>query len=255
MTEPLRTVRVWDVPTRLFHWTLLALICANWFTGENDDLRNVHRIVGECVAGLLVFRLAWGFIGGEHARFASFAAGPRAILAHLSDLMSPRPKRHLGHNPLGAVAVFLLLATTGVLVVTGLFASHKAFAGPFAGLFGLQLGRVHEATFRVLQGLVALHVLGVVVETVKARDPLALAMITGTKTRRADEPGADARKASLAALAAAAVLGAGATGALLLAPPGKVAHHRHHDGAGERDGERDGEQGREQGGEHGGERD
>jgi cytochrome b len=80
-----RMVEVWDLPTRLFHWALLALVIVAWFTGEDDGpAALVHRYAGEAVAGLIVFRVIWGFIGGEHARFADFAAGPSAVIAHLS---------------------------------------------------------------------------------------------------------------------------------------------------------------------------
>jgi cytochrome b len=214
-----RRVEVWDVPTRLFHWSLLALVVVAWLTGEEEGAAVIHRVAGEVVAGLLVFRVVWGFIGGEHARFADFAAGPSSILAHVRDLLGTSPKRHLGHNPLGGVAVFLLLLNLAVLVATGLFSGGEHNAGPFAGVWGLQLSEVHEAAFRVLQALVAIHVLGVVVETLKAKDALVPAMITGRKTRRADEPGQDARRARLAALFVAAGLGAAVSASLMAQPP------------------------------------
>lgn len=219
-----RRIQVWDVPTRLFHWTLLILVVIAWFTGEEEGAAAlVHRIAGEAVAGLLVFRVLWGFIGGEHARFASFAAGPSAIIAHLRDLLSAQPKRSLGHNPLGGVAVFLLLATTATIVVTGVFSSGEEAGGPFAGMWGIDLGEVHETAFRVLQGLVVLHVLGVIVESWKARDALLPAMFTGSKTRRPDEPGVDASRAGVVAFVLAA--GAGLlTAAALWAQPAGASH-------------------------------
>jgi cytochrome b len=233
-----RRVAVWDLPTRLFHWALLALVVLCWFTGEEEELRTIHRIAGESIAGLIVFRLIWGFVGGEHARFANFAAGPGAVIAHVRDLFSGAPKRHLGHNPLGGVAVFLLLATTAVVVVTGLFSSHDDFAGPFAGLWGLQLSEVHEVSFRVLQGLVVVHVLGVVMETLLARDALVPAMITGAKRRRADEAGEPAKRVGFAALLAALVFGAAVSAALIVAPPG-VSGGEHAGGGEHEDDEHD----------------
>lgn len=215
-----RPVQVWDLPTRIFHWTLLALVLLAWFTGEEEGAAaQIHRYAGEAIAGLIVFRVLWGFIGGEHSRFADFAAGPSAIADHVRDLFSTKPRRHLGHNPLGGVAVFLLLATVAAIVVTGLFASGEENAGPFAGLWGLDLADAHEVLFRILQGLVAVHVLGVVVETLKARDALVPAMITGAKRRRADEPGNDARHASTVNLLLALGVGALATFALVAQPP------------------------------------
>jgi len=210
-----RSVHVWDLPTRLLHWSLLALVLIAWFTGEEEGVAAlIHRCAGEAIAGLIVFRVIWGFAGGERARFADFAAGPSAIIAHMRDLLSKQPKRHLGHNPLGGVAVLLLLAVVAGVVVTGLFSSDEGNAGPFAGLWGLELSDAHEVLFRVLQGLVVIHVLGVVVEALKAKDALVPAMITGSKRRRADEPGEDAKRASMTALIVA--LGAGIVVSLAL---------------------------------------
>ena len=182
-----RNVFVWDAPVRVFHWLLLALVLIAWFTGEGEgNAAAIHRYAGEAIAGLLVFRLIWGFVGGEHARFANFVAGPSAIAAHVRDLASRAPKRHLGHNPLGGFAVFLLLLTLGVIVLTGLFSGAEENAGPFAGMWGLELSEVHEAAFRVLQALVVVHVLGVLIETVRAKDALVPAMITGLRPRASD---------------------------------------------------------------------
>jgi cytochrome b len=215
-----RKIDVWDLPTRVFHWSLLALVLVAWFTGEGEGAAAaIHRYAGEATAGLIVFRVTWGFLGGEHARFADFAAGPRAIIAHLRDLFSPQPKRYLGHNPLGGLAVLLLLATVAGVVITGLFSGGEENAGPFAGMFGMQLSGAHEALFRVLQALVIIHVLGVIVESVKTKDALVPAMITGSKRRRAAEPGEDARRAGLSALVLAVVFGAGASLALMSQPP------------------------------------
>lgn len=223
-----RRVFVWDAPTRLFHWTLAALLVIAWLTGEGEGGSGaIHRYAGEAVAGLLVFRVIWGFVGGERARFADFAAGPAAIAAHVRDLFSAAPKRHLGHNPLGAIAVFLLLINVAVVVATGLFSGGDDNAGPFAHVWGLELSEAHEVAFRVLQGLVLVHLLGVVVETVKAKDALVPAMITGFKRRRADEPGADARRAGGLAFITAAILGAAVSVALMSQPPAVSASGSH----------------------------
>lgn len=225
MTTSERPVEVWDAPTRLFHWSLLALILVGWFTGEGEGAAaQLHRIAGEAVAGLLVFRLVWGFVGGEHARFADFAAGPNLIIAHVRDLFSSKPRRHLGHNPLGGFAVFLLLLVTAVIVVTGLFSQHDEMAGPFAAYGSRDLAEIHEFAFRVLQGLVVIHVLGVVAETIVAKDALVPAMITGVKKRRSDEGARDARRAGMLALIVAVALGAGAAATLnaLNPQPGAV---------------------------------
>lgn len=224
-----RFVHVWDLPTRLFHWSLLGLVVIAWFTGEGEGgAAAIHRYAGEAIAGLIVFRVAWGFMGGEHARFSDFAAGPSVVFEHVRGLFSKAPSRHLGHNPLGGVAVFLLLLNVAALVVTGLFSGGEDNAGPFAGMWGLQLSEVHETLFRVLQALVVVHVLGVVVESWKSKDALVPALITGRKRRGVDEPGKDARRGSLLALLLAVGLGIAASAALMSAPPSAV-HATSHD--------------------------
>lgn len=235
-----RQVRVWDLPTRLFHWSLLALVVVAWLTGEEEgSAALIHRSAGEAIAGLLVFRVIWGFAGGERARFSDFAAGPAAVLTHVRDLFSSAPKRHLGHNPLGGVAVFLLLAVTAGTVVTGLFSGGDENAGPFANLWGIELSDAHEALFRVLQALVVVHILGVVVESLKAKDALLPAMITGRKRRRADEPGADARPASVAALLVALASGFSLAAFLMVQPVEGSAEARENSAERHRDQEED----------------
>jgi cytochrome b len=215
-----RVVQVWDLPTRLFHWALVGLVAAAWFTGEGEGgAAAIHRYSGEAIAGLIVFRVAWGFVGGERARFSDFAAGPAAIVEHVRNLFSRTPARHLGHNPLGGLAVFLLLLNVAALVVTGLFSGGHDNAGPFAGLWGLQLSELHEVLFRALQGLTVVHVAGVAIESWRSKDALVPAMITGSKRRTADEPGGNARRASLLALFAAVALGVAASAVLMTAPP------------------------------------
>lgn len=216
-------VLVWDLPTRIFHWGLLGLVAVAWATGgEEGSAFTLHRLAGEAIAGLIVFRIVWGFVGGERARFSDFAAGPGRVIAHVRDLFSPAPKRHLGHNPLGGVAVFLLLGTVAAIVATGLLSSGEEASGPLAGLVRFDAAEVHEALFRVLQALVVLHVLGVVLESALTKDGLIPAMISGTKRRRPDEPGEDAQRAGPAAAIAAVALGVVTTGGLAALPPGKA---------------------------------
>lgn len=222
-----RRIRVWDVPTRLFHWALLALILVSWFSGGEEETAAVHRISGMLLAGLIVFRIVWGFLGNEHARFAAFFPNPARIIDHLKKAASGRPDRHLGHNPVGGVAVFLLLAAVSACVITGLMSSGEGLAGPFAAYVPFEMGEVHELSFRALQALVVLHLIGVVVESWLAKDGLVPAMVTGAKSRAADEPGHDARPGSIAGLVFAVVLGAVATGGLLTLPQPAGANGTH----------------------------
>jgi cytochrome b len=228
-TNPqLRQLRVWDVPTRVFHWSLLLLLLASWFSGGEEDLAVIHRASGMLLAGLIVFRIVWGFAGGEHARFGSFFPTPGKVIEHLRQVGAGKPKRHLGHNPVGAVAVFLLLTTVSICILTGLFSSGDGLTGPFAGTIGFEMSDVHEIAFRVLQGLVALHLLGVVAESWLAKDALVPAMITGRKSRTEGEPGADARRAGVPALLVALLLGGAVVAGLwsLPTPASLDAGHR-----------------------------
>lgn len=222
-----KSVRVWDLPTRLFHWSLVILVTIAWFTGEGEGVAGaIHRYSGEAIAGLLIFRFAWGFSGGEHARFSSFAAPPGAIAAHIKELMSFRAERTLGHNPLGALASLALMATVALVVVTGLFsAGDEGPSGPFASTFQVDMAEIHEVLFRILQGLVVLHLTGVAVTSLASRENLVRAMVTGRKRRADDGRFRDAARATGAALVASALFAVIASGVLMVLP--------HPAGAGE----------------------
>jgi cytochrome b len=193
----LRQIKVWDAPTRIFHWSLLGLVLASWFSGDGEGwLASVHRYSGEAIFGLIVFRLFWGFVGGEHARFSAFLRGRMHIAEHISDLKQAAPKRSLGHNPLGGLAVVAMLLALLLTCLTGLFSDGEAFAGPLATLFEVDLSEVHELSFRAVQGLVALHVAAVIYMSWRTKDGLIPAMITGRKSRRPEEAGTDANTAA-----------------------------------------------------------
>ena len=117
---------IWDLPTRLFHWLLVALIALSWWSAEyhQDEL---HIWLGMAVLSLLIFRLLWGFVGGSTARFANFIRGPRAVFGYLRGGW-----RGIGHNPLGALSVVALLAMAGIQVVLGLFILYQLYRMTFA---------------------------------------------------------------------------------------------------------------------------
>ena len=176
------SILVWDLPTRLFHWLLVALMVAAFVTGQlGGDLMPWHGRLGLAIIGLLAFRLVWGFVGSTHARFASFLPRPATVMAYLRGQW-----RGLGHNPLGALSVFGLLAIVAIQALTGLFANDDiAFQGPLAGLvegaISLWLTSIHRLSVNLLLALVGLHVAAVLYYTWVKRDSLVLPMITGTK--------------------------------------------------------------------------
>jgi len=176
------SIRVWDLPTRLFHWLLAALMVAAFVTGQlGGDLMAWHGRLGLAIIGLLVFRLVWGFVGSTHARFANFFPRPATVVAYLRGQW-----RGLGHNPLGALSVFGLLVVVAIQALTGLFANDDiAFQGPLAVLVAgdtsLWLTSIHRIMVNLLLLLVGLHVAAVLFYTWVKRDNLVLPMITGTK--------------------------------------------------------------------------
>ena len=175
------TVVVWDLPIRLFHWLLVGLIVFAWWSAETDHLA-WHKIAGSGVAGLLVFRLWWGFFGGSTSRFSDFLRGPKSILAYLS---GKAHTRRIGHNPVGALSVIALLLATLTIVVAGLFASDTdgVESGPLSNWVdydGSRLAsKIHGYAFEALEILIGLHILAILFYTFAKRHPLVPAMIHG----------------------------------------------------------------------------
>jgi len=179
--------RLWDGPTRIFHWALVALVVFAWWSAENGRM-DWHRPAGYAVVGLIVFRLIWGFVGSSSARFASFVRGPAATLAYVRTLPNRAKKDQPGHNPLGAWSVLAILAVLIVEVVTGLFAVDidAIEAGPLSDRVDFEMGRLfakwHHWSFWALEALVALHVAAVVFYLIYKRANLVRPMITGRQT-------------------------------------------------------------------------
>ena len=157
----LQKIAIWDLPTRLFHWTLAALIAFSWWTAEenHDDL---HLYSGFAIFSLLLFRILWGVVGSSTARFVNFVRGPRAVSGYLKGSW-----RGIGHNPLGALSVIALIGLVTLQVGLGLFASDEdgLMEGPLAHLVSSDTSEaavdLHEDLFNVLLVFIALHVAAV----------------------------------------------------------------------------------------------
>lgn len=175
-------VAIWDLPTRLFHWSIVLLMPALWWTGE-EHLHALHFLLGEIVLGLLLFRLFWGLFGSSTARFAGFVKGPAAILAYLRG----RAPAGIGHNPLGALSVLALLVLLSTVVGLGLFATDEdgLDPAPLAHLVSYDSARIlterHEQLFWILVGLIGLHVAAILYYLLVRRDNLVTPMITGRR--------------------------------------------------------------------------
>jgi cytochrome b len=178
-------IKVWDLPLRIFHWLLVAGFFIAYFT--EDELLTVHVWAGYLVGGLLVFRLVWGFIGGQYARFSNFLCSPAVSIAYLKDLIGAKATRYIGHNPAGAAMIVLLLLSLLMTVVTGLavYGADQG-AGPLAFIGDSHehfWEKVHELFANFTLVLVVVHVIGVAVESYIHRENLARAMFHGNKKR------------------------------------------------------------------------
>jgi cytochrome b len=226
---PVATVSVWDAPLRLFHWLLAAAVTAAFLSAiEGNPLSPWHQAAGWVAAVLIVFRVVWGFVGGEHARFADFL-GFKGLGKHLSHLARGRAEPSLGHNPLGALAIVGLLGLAVAAIVSG------------ASIAGGGEDELHETAAFALLALVGVHVIAVVVMSLRSGENLMRAMVTGRKPA-ALHPGArDARRAPAVALAMAVIVaGAAAYGVTRIDPNAFGPHAESEAGEGHgQDGDRD----------------
>ena len=182
-----QSVLVWDVPTRIFHWLLVALIVASLVTGNVGGLTfmRIHMLSGYAILALILFRVIWGFIGNTHARFSNFVAGPLTAIGYARGLVSGSGRAYLGHNPLGGWSVLVMLVLMLVQAATGLCANDDIFTeGPLAGRVGKAtsdfLTGIHQTNANLLYVVMAVHVIAVLGYLFKG-DNLIRPMITGRK--------------------------------------------------------------------------
>lgn len=182
-----KSVRVWDLPTRLFHWLLVLSLAGSWWSAEAGiEWMEWHFRFGYFAAGLIIFRLIWGLVGTRHARFSGFLFGPDKILAHLRTLGKRQSVPTTGHNPLGGLVVLLMLIIIGAQVSTGLFASDDIFTdGPFHPLVSDDLAGSltswHHRLFTAIQIIAGVHIAAILFYWVWKRQQLIWPMITGRK--------------------------------------------------------------------------
>lgn len=184
--QPLQTVKVWDLPTRLFHWTLVALMIAQWLTAENSDTMNYHIWGGYAVLTLVLFRLIWGFVGSDTVRFRDFVRGPGAAIAYVQALLRGETPLYLGHNPMGGWSILAMLALLLVQAGTGLFANDDiTVEGPLYGWVSKStsdwLTSVHQFNFNLLLAVIAVHIAAVLFYLFVKRENLVHPMLSGRK--------------------------------------------------------------------------
>lgn len=177
-------VRVWDLPTRLFHWTLVVAICGLFATGSiGGNLMVWHMRLGYTVFALVLFRLGWGIFGGHWSRFVQFVPTPARLIRYIRGLDIRHPS--IGHNPLGALSVVAMLAVLVLQVGTGLISDDEiAFTGPLVRFVSGETTNLATSYHKdigklLLLGLVGLHLAAVAFYTVLKKKPLIPAMITG----------------------------------------------------------------------------
>ena len=207
--SPTQRVRVWDLPTRIFHWALALAVVCQIVTGLSG-LMEWHFRSGYLVLSLLLFRLVWGFVGGHWSRFASFLYSPPALIGYLSG--RARPEQQVGHTPLGALSVFALLVILAAQVATGLVADDEISAsGPltrFVSGATVSLASAWHAVVGkwIVVALAALHVLAVAFYALVRHQRLVKPMFSGDKFL--NHPAAPSRDSAGSRLMALVIFGA-----------------------------------------------
>lgn len=166
-------IRVWDRPVRLLHWALVASVGLAWATTEWAV--GWHQPLGWAALAIVAVRIAWGFVGSRHARFAQFVRGPRATFGYAAAALRGSEPRHVGHNPLGAWMVLALMAVVGALALTGWLYTTDRFFGDAT------VERLHVALAWAIVVMVALHVAGVAIASRRHHENLVAAMAHGCK--------------------------------------------------------------------------
>lgn len=170
----IRRILVWDVPTRVFHWLQVFSFSGAYLLAFSERFRDYHDALGFILLGLLGFRLVWGFSGTRYARFNSFLFYPGEIIAYLRTMLKGRPAHYLGHNPVGSVSVWLLLALGMFICVTGVMSLQDDASDQVVDLHGLGT--------KIMLGVIALHLIGVLVSSIVHRENLVRTMLTGYKS-------------------------------------------------------------------------
>jgi cytochrome b len=169
------SIRTWDLPTRLFHWTLAGLFVGAFAIGELADERSptfaIHMLLGLILMAAITFRLVWGLIGSRHARFSSFLYSPAALAGYLKDALARRDRPYPGHNPGSSWAIYGMVLLPLLLVTTGVLAQ------PMNEFFE----DVHGVLGKVMLAAVIAHLAGLAFHTWRHRENIALSMITGKR--------------------------------------------------------------------------
>lgn len=166
-------ILIWDLPTRIFHWVLALSFAGAFLTAETERYRDLHLSLGYLMLGLIAFRLIWGFVGSRYARFSSFTFRPSEVIDYLKSLLQRSPQHYLGHNPAGALAIFLLIGLTLLTGGSGVLLYFEVGGEAFE--------EVHEVFANGMLAVVCIHIAGVIVSSLLHGENLVRSMITGHK--------------------------------------------------------------------------
>jgi len=172
-------VLIWDWPVRIGHWLLVGAFALAWITGDSEEWRLVHAFAGGTVISVVLFRLLWGVVGTQHARFTSFMRGPQAVVDYLRGLLRGEASNYAGHNAAGGWAIIALLVL-GLLVGASGWLVYQDIGGEW-------FEEAHEVLASGMLAVAAVHVAGVIVSSLAHRENLVRAMLTGMKRGRTDE--------------------------------------------------------------------
>ncbi len=167
------TLKVWDPLVRIGHWALVASVVLAWLTQEGNHLR--HEILGYAALAIVAVRVLWGFVGTHHARFSQFIRSPTVTLRYAKQVLAAREPRHIGHNPLGGWMIVLLLINVILVSLSGWLFTTDAY-------WGVEwVENLHAALSNTLLGLIAQHVGGVALASLRHHENLVAAMLHGRK--------------------------------------------------------------------------
>ena len=166
-------IKVWDLPTRVFHWLLVVSFAGAWLTRDSERWHDVHMMFGHTVGGLILFRIVWGFTGSYYALFSSFECSPGRVFSYLAGLLRGKPERRVGHSPAGAAMALLFFGLGLFIAGSGIVVARE--------VGGETLAEFHALAAKTMLVLVGLHVLAVVLSAVVLRIDLVRPMFTGRK--------------------------------------------------------------------------
>jgi len=193
MEQDNKQIKIWDVPVRLFHWSLVSGFVLAYVSAEVGIL-DAHVLIGYFLIALLVFRVLWGFMGTQYSRFRSFIFSPADTMAYVKSIRAGQPAHYYGHNPAGALMVFGLLSLLAAIFTSGLVTLAVIdYEGPLLFLANQVsddtsyfFRYAHDFFVNVALLLIPLHLLGVIAGSIQHKENLAKSMVTGMKKVVAD---------------------------------------------------------------------